>query len=179
MRLFAALFGAILILLPATPADAAAAGRVFALRATVGVDITTPASVSLGATFPGATLTGQLGVVAVRDTRGGGAGEQRTWVATVSATSFVTGAGGPEQTIIPAQISYWSGPAVRVTGGGAVVPGQLTSAQAVALDVTRQAFSKVSGSGNSTVEWNPTIRIAVPNTATTGTYLGTITHSAA
>ncbi|MEV4464116.1 hypothetical protein AB0J51_10855 [Micromonospora echinofusca] len=48
MRLLAALLGAILILVTASPADAAPSGRTVRLARTVGVDITVPASVNLG-----------------------------------------------------------------------------------------------------------------------------------
>ncbi|MCX4389125.1 hypothetical protein OG777_19635 [Micromonospora peucetia] len=44
MRLLAALLGAILILLTASPADAAPSGRTVRLARTVGVDLTVPAS---------------------------------------------------------------------------------------------------------------------------------------
>ncbi|MBM0275656.1 hypothetical protein [Micromonospora tarensis] len=48
------------------------------------------------------------------------------WVATVSATAFTTGGGGAQRTISNGQVSYWSGPVVRSTGGGTLVPGQPT-----------------------------------------------------
>ncbi|MFY1689210.1 hypothetical protein [Plantactinospora sp. WMMB782] len=151
--------------------------RTVQLALTVGVDITVPASVNLGTGFVGGVLTGQLGTVEVRDRRG--QVNPNTWVATVSASVFVTGAGGPQRTIANGQVSYWSGPAVRSTGGGTLVPGQLTAAQAVQLNVTRQAFRKTAGNGNNTVSWRPTIRIAIPSGIVAGTYTGTITHSVA
>ncbi|MGK5672462.1 hypothetical protein ACSNOB_06420 [Micromonospora sp. URMC 106] len=177
MRLLAALLGAILILVTASPADAAPSGRAVRLARTVGVDITVPAAVNLGAGFVGGTLTGQLGVVEVRDSRG--PVNPNSWVATVSATVFVTGAGGPQRTIAPGRISYWSGPAVSSAGGGTLVPGQPTSAQAVTLDVPREAFRKSTGTGSNEVSWRPTIRIAIPADVVRGAYRGTITHSVA
>ncbi|MGW4500133.1 hypothetical protein ACWENR_16160 [Micromonospora sp. NPDC004336] len=177
MRLLAALLGAILILVTASPADAAPSTRAARLARTVGVDITVPASVNLGSGFTGGTLTGQLGTVEVRDSRG--PINPNAWVATVSTTVFVTGGGGPQRTIGADRVSYWSGPAVRSTGGGTLVPGQPTSAQAVTLDVTREAFRKTSGNGNNTVAWAPTLRIAVPTGIVGGTYRGVVTHSVA
>lgn len=178
MRLLAALFGAFLILVTASPADAAPrAPRTVQLSRTVGVDITVPAAVSLGSGIPGSNLTGQVGVVEVRDVRG--PVNPNVWVATVSATVFVTGAGGAQRTIPPGRISYWSGPAVRSTGGGTLVPGQPTQAQAVTLDLPREAFRKTAGNGNNEVRWVPTIRVAIPAGIVAGTYRGTITHSVA
>ncbi|MEU6078046.1 hypothetical protein [Micromonospora sp. NPDC047074] len=177
MRLLAALLGAILILVTASPADAAPAARTVRLARTVGVDITVPASVGLGSGLAGGILAGQLGTVEVRDSRG--PVNPNAWVATVSATVFVTGAGGPQRTIANGQVSYWSGPAVRSTGGGVLVPGQLTAVQAVTLGAAREAFRKTGGNGNNTVAWVPTVRIAIPVEVVGGTYRGTITHSVA
>ncbi|MDO3703749.1 hypothetical protein Q3W71_18955 [Micromonospora sp. C28SCA-DRY-2] len=178
MRLLAALFGAFLILVTPAPADAAPpAPRTIQLSRTVGVDITVPAAVSLGGGVTGGTLTRQLGPVEVRDSRG--PVNPNVWVATVSATVFVTGAGGAQRTISNGRISYWSGPAVRSTGGGTLVPGQSTAAQAVTLGVPREAFRKTAGNGNNTVAWTPTVRIAIPTDVVAGSYRGTITHSVA
>ncbi|MEU4771495.1 hypothetical protein [Micromonospora sp. NPDC023644] len=177
MRLLAALLGAILILVTASPADAASTGRAVRLSRTVGVDITVPTSANLGAGFVGGALTAQLGTVEVRDSRG--QVNPNTWVATVSATAFVAGAGGPQRTIANSRVSYWSGSAVRSTGGGTLVPGQPTSAQAATLGVTREAFRKTAGNGNNTVAWVPTIRVAIPSDIVAGTYRGTIVHSVA
>ncbi|WP_158554080.1 hypothetical protein [Micromonospora deserti] len=51
MRLVAALMGAILILLTASPADAAPASRTVRLAVTEGADITAPAAADLGPGF--------------------------------------------------------------------------------------------------------------------------------
>ncbi|MFC8849445.1 MULTISPECIES: hypothetical protein [unclassified Micromonospora] len=177
MRLVAALLGVFLTLVTAAPVDAASSARTAPLPQTVGVDITVPAAVNLGVGFAGGTLTGSLGVVEVTDKRG--PVNPNTWVATVSASIFVTGAGGVNQTIDAGSVFYWSGPVVRSTGGGVLVPGQLTAAQAVALDVTREAFRKISGSGNNNVSWAPTVRVVIPANVVAGTYTGTVTHSVA
>ncbi|MFI6261218.1 hypothetical protein [Micromonospora sp. NPDC051006] len=151
--------------------------RTFQVALTPGVDITVPASVNLGAGAVGGTLTGQLGSVEVTDFRG--PINPNTWVATVSATVFTAGPGGAQRTIARDRISYWSGPATRSTGGGTLVPGQPTSAQAVTLAVTREAFRKTAGSGNNAVRWAPAIRVTIPTGIVAGTYRGTITHSVA
>ncbi|TYC01016.1 hypothetical protein FXF53_12495 [Micromonospora sp. WP24] len=177
MRLLAALLGVIIILISPAPADAAPALRTFQVALTPGVDITVPAVVNLGAGLVGGTLTGQLGRVEVTDFRG--PVNPNTWVATVSATLFTTGPGGAQRTITRDRISYWSGPAVRSTGGGTVVPGQPTAAQAVTLAATREAFRKTGGNGNNTVAWVPSVRVAIPTGIVAGTYRGTITHSVA
>ncbi|MEU4644245.1 hypothetical protein [Micromonospora sp. NPDC023814] len=52
MRLLAALLGAILILVTASPADAAPSARVVRLPLTVGVDIAVPAAIYLGTGVP-------------------------------------------------------------------------------------------------------------------------------
>ncbi|MEH0982787.1 hypothetical protein [Micromonospora sp. CPCC 205556] len=177
MRLVAALLGAFLILVTAPPAHAAPAARTLRLSLTAGVDITVPAAVNLGTGFTGGTLTGSLGIVEVRDSRG--PVNPNTWVATVSASVFVAGGGGALRTIAPGQLSYWSGPTVRSTGGGVLAPGQLSSTQAVTLNVAREAFRKSSGNGNNEVRWTPNIRVAIPSNVVAGTYTGTVTHSVA
>jgi hypothetical protein len=143
---------------------------------TANLDITAPPAVNLGSTFAGGTLTGQVGPVTVVDQR---AALTATWTATVSSTAFTTGGGGPEETINPGLVSYWSGPATATTGTGTFVPGQATAAQAVSLSLPRTAFSKTSGSGNNSATWNPTIQIQIPDTAVAGTYTAVITHSVA
>ncbi|MEV1153891.1 hypothetical protein AB0J27_00575 [Micromonospora chokoriensis] len=167
----------IITLFPVSVEAAPTAPRTVELARTVGVDISVPASVSLGSGFVGSSLTGQFGPVEVRDSRG--PVNPNTWVSAVSATVFITGAGGAQRTISNGQVFYSSGPAVRSTGGGILVPGQLTVAQAVSLSTTREAFRKTSGNGNNTVVWVPTIRVAVPTSVIAGTYRGVITHSVA
>ncbi|MEU5949841.1 hypothetical protein ABZ793_30410 [Micromonospora sp. NPDC047465] len=121
MRLLAALLGAILILVTASPADAAPSGRTVRLARTAGVDITVPPAVNLGVGFIGGTLTGQLGVVEVRDSRGpvklalAGGWTKRTATGTVSFGA------------VPAAASAVDGSDEVLTGG------LVTSALVVAL----------------------------------------------
>ncbi|MBQ1072382.1 hypothetical protein KBX06_04255 [Micromonospora sp. C31] len=140
------------------------------------LDITAPPAVNLGATFADGVIEGNIGPVQVVDQR---AALTATWVATVTTTAFTTGAGAPEETIVPSLVEYWSGPATATTGTGTFVPGQLTAAERVTLNLPRTAFSKTSGSGNNSATWSPTLRVNVPATAVTGTYTATVTHSVA
>ncbi|SDN41780.1 hypothetical protein SAMN05444921_126103 [Streptomyces wuyuanensis] len=138
--------------------------------------ITVPAAVNLGSTFPGSSISRQLGEVRVSDKRGG---QNTVWTATVAATDFTTPGGGPARQIPRSRFSYWSGQATTTAGSGTRVPGQATSAQAQSLGGPRTAFSKTSGNGNNTTAWRPTLIVAVPTTAVGGAYTGTITHSVA
>ncbi len=158
----------------AAPVTSQDVGRV--VRQPGTLSITVPAAVSLGSTFPGSSLSRQLGEVRVRDRRGG---QDAVWTTTVSATDFTTPGGGPARLISRSQISYWSGQATSTSGSGTRVPGQATSAQAQSLSVPRTAFRKTSGNGNNDTRWRPTLIAAVPATAVGGTYTGTITHSVA
>ncbi|MFF3864338.1 hypothetical protein [Micromonospora sp. NPDC001898] len=177
MRVFSAVLGPLLLLGGVPPIGQAVGHRAAVLARVEGVDIAVPASVSFGSGFVGGTLTKSLGTVEVDDFRG--PVNPNTWIVTVTATAFVTGAGGAGRTIANGQVSYWSGPVVKSTGGGTLVPGQATSAQAVTLGVPRRAFSKTSGNGNNKVSWAPTLRIAIPSGVVAGTYVGTVTHSVA
>ncbi|GLY95411.1 ice-binding family protein [Actinoplanes sp. NBRC 103695] len=142
------------------------------------LDISAPASASLGASVPGGTITGQLGAVTVTDTRFPAVAG---WVATVVCTDFRTGAGVPTQTIQAERIDYWSGPFTASSGTGTFTPGQLNTAAASRLDNTAslQAFAHVSGTGSNTLTWNPTLVIHVPLANQSGGYTGTVTHSVA
>jgi hypothetical protein len=136
----------------------------------------TVATSNLGSAFPSQRLTGQMGNITVSDQR---AALTATWVAQVVSTAFTTGGGSAEEIIQPNVVDYWSGPAVSTTGTGTFVPGQLTSAQAVSLNLPRTAFSKTSGSGDNSATWNPTLEIGIPGDSVGGLYQGTVTHSVA
>lgn len=99
--------------------------------------------------------------------------------ASVSTTTFTTGAGAPSQTIPTSAISYWSGPTTSTTGLQTAVPGQVDAAHAVSLSAGAPAFSSSGLVLTITTTWNPTIVIAIPAAAVAGTYTGTITHSVA
>jgi hypothetical protein len=156
---------ALMIVFTPTPAGAAAA-------------ITAPASKNLGSVATGtSTVSAQLGTVTV--TASGLVAP--SFVATVSASVFTTGAGGTNQTIGKASIFYWSGPAVpactSLLGGG--TPGQVDAAHAQDLSVPRTAFSGTGLALSISCAWNPTIVVHIPAAAVAGGYSGTITHSVA
>jgi hypothetical protein len=162
---------------PAVPVAKIAVGYLASLAAPVGsLSITVPAGRNYGAGFVGGVVGGELGTVMVSDSR---PVNPNTWVVRVSSTSFTTGAGLPAQTITNNRVSYWSGTATSSSGGGNLVPGQPTSAQAQTLDIPRTAFSKTSGNQDNTVAWSPRLSIMIPTGATSGTYTGRITHSVA
>jgi hypothetical protein len=166
------------VLAVAAPAAAAPSGDTLVTFtiSTANLDVAVSPSVNLGATFAGSTITGVLGNVTVTDSR---SALTATWVTTVSSTAFTTGAGSGEETILPNLVEYWSGSAISTTGTGTFVPGQLTVAEAVTLNLPRTAFSTTSGSGNNSATWNPSLRITIPPSAVGGAYTGVITHSVA
>lgn len=159
-----------------TPADAATQGDTTTVFTTTAgsLSITVPASASIGSGPAGSSLSAQLGAVQVVDNRALLTG---SWTTTVSSTAFVTGGSTAAETVSNGSVSYWSGPATASSGVGSRTPGQLTAANAQDLSASRTAFSKVTGAGNNSTTWNPTLIIAVPSAAVAGTYTGTITHS--
>ncbi|GGO74721.1 hypothetical protein GCM10012289_48060 [Nonomuraea cavernae] len=151
----------------------------FAVSSGDGLTITVPnGPVSIGGAAPGGLISGPIGTVTVDDTR---AALSATWTATVSATSFTTGGGTPAETVPASSVFYWSGPATSISGApaAAFVPGQPNAASRQSLNNPRTAFSKVSGSGNNSASWAPTIEVDVPAQAVAGTYTGTVNHSVA
>jgi hypothetical protein len=161
---------------PAVTAPSAEGALARTALAAGTLSITVSSATDLGAGFPGASLSGQLGSVRVSDTR---VELNTVWTATVTATDFTTPGGGPARTISNSRMSYWSGPATLTLGLGTRVSGQPTSAQAQSLDVPRTAFAKTSGSGINDTTWQPTLVMAIPATAVGGMYHGTVTHSVA
>jgi len=108
-------------------------------------------------------------------------GASATWAASVSSTTFSTGGGSAPETIGVERVSYWSGPPTDTRGLAlnACTPGQALAAQAETLDQTRTAFRCTGTSllAGTSLSWNPTIAISLPDTAVAGSYTGTITHS--
>ncbi|WP_031161335.1 hypothetical protein [Streptosporangium roseum] len=165
---------------PAATASRATASRAAAM-ATVAwradpLEITVPASASLGSGVVGSTISASLGTVTVVDSRAG----IPPWTATVSATDFTTGGGSPAQTIAKANVGYWSGPSTASSGGGSRTAGQNTAAQVVSLSAPAIAFRgrKQAGIPSST-SWEPTLVVTIPSLAAAGLYTGVITHSVA
>lgn len=138
--------------------------------------ISAPAAAALGSGAPGGSLSAALGTVTVTDTRGA---LLAAWTATASTTAFTTGSATGPETISPSSVSYASGPATTNTGLGVPVAGQLSTSLAAPMTTSVTAFSKLLGTGNNSTAWNPTVIVAVPAEAVSGSYSGTITHSVA
>jgi hypothetical protein len=138
--------------------------------------VSVPSSAALGSGLPGSSISGQLGSVTVTDSR---ALLNAHWTASVTSTSFTTGAGTAAETIPTSAVSYWSGNASSTTGLGTFTPGQTTAGDKQTLDASRTAHGLATGTGNNSATWNPTLVIAIPNSAVNGTYTGTVTHSIA
>jgi large repetitive protein len=132
---------------------------------------TAPASTALGAAPPGGTITNSLGTIQVTDSRGFGA----DWTSTVSATDFTTGGGSPAETIPAGDATYTITGLATATG-----PATFTPVSTVNLSGTPQAvISATNVDGNTSVTWNPVIKVTVPAGAIGGAYTATITHSVA
>ena len=131
--------------------------------------ITAPATASLGSAAPGGTVSAGLGTVQVTDDRGFGA----SWTATVSASSFATGAGTPAETIPAADAQYVIDALSTATG-----PATFTPAPTTQLSASPQPVVNATNvAGNTTVTWDPTIKVTIPGSAVAGAYTATITHS--
>ncbi|WP_247662962.1 hypothetical protein [Micromonospora sp. U21] len=146
------------------------------------MDIDAPTAATIGGAggAPGTTITGQLGDVAVSDTRATGA--DASWTASVISTDFTTGTATATETVLATQIDYWSGTAtVGPAGTGTFTPGQANAGAAAALDNTTAltVFTHTGGTGVNSVSWNPTLDVNVPAANQSGTYAGTVTHSVA
>ncbi|HVV37757.1 MAG TPA: hypothetical protein VHC63_14195 [Acidimicrobiales bacterium] len=163
----------------ASPAYAATSGdttTTFTLTAG-SLAITAPASANLGSVATGsASTSAQLGAITISDGRGALLG---SWTGSVSSTDFTTGGATANETISKSVIDYWSGAATASSGVGTFTPGQLLSANKVALSASRTAFSATVVVGNNSVTWNPTLIVNVPAAAVAGDYTGTVTHSVA
>jgi hypothetical protein len=133
------------------------------------LSMTAPASAVLGSGPPGATVGSSLGTVQVTDGRGFGA----DWSATVSASDFVTGSGGPFE-IIPVGDARYAISALSTATGPA------TFGFAPEVDLSQNPQDVVNATnvdGDTAVTWSPVIQVAVPEGAIGGTYSATIVHS--
>ncbi|WP_055482308.1 hypothetical protein [Sphaerimonospora mesophila] len=156
---------AALTVMNVAPANAEDTTTTFTVTAGA-LSIAVPAAVTIGSGAPGTTITGQLGTVTVTDLRGA---NPAAWTATVSATDFAA-TGVPA---IPASaVTYTPGDATSTVGDGTFTPG--TAGPLSTTPIT--AFSHTAGTGSNAAGWNPTLAMAVPNTATAVDYTGTVTH---
>jgi hypothetical protein len=139
----------------------------FTVGTTGNLTINVPDAAPLGSANPGTTSPATpIGTVTVTDTR---SAVDASWTTTASATDLTTTGG----TIPAADITY--DPRTVTVNFGSVTP----AGSIITLLNTPQPVVSVTGSGNNTVSWNPTLSIAVPAGAVTGVYNGTLTHSVA
>lgn len=157
-----------LVLAAAQPANAADTTVTFTVSSG-DLTISAPATSDLGTGAPGTTISDTLGNVTVDDLRGD---NPATWAATVSSTDF-TSPGVPD---IPASaVTYTPNAQVSHVGDGVFTAGTVGTLSAT----PRPAYSHTAGTGSNQLVWNPTLAVAVPNTATAAVYTGTVTHSVA
>lgn len=141
------------------------------------IAVTDEAMLADDAPVTSGVLRAALGTVEVIDERQGG---DRPWTVTVACIDFVTGSGSPAETIPCSQVRYASGDATAVEGDpSTLVPGQPSGAPPVDLGSPRVVFSGEGGTGRVRVTWSPTVEVLLPQTAVSGEYRGTITHSVA
>ncbi len=140
------------------------------------LSITVPESADLLNVVPGGDVSGALGTVTVSDGR---ASADATWDAVVRSTEFQTGGGTAQETVLPAEVDYWSGPATSTTGTGTFTPGQATTADRAPMDAqdALEVFTHGGGTGNNTAAWNPTLQVNAPLDSIAGIYIGTVTNS--
>jgi hypothetical protein len=162
---------------PPTPNGNTATTFIIGASGTLQISAPTTANLSNGVVTPvtpGGTVVGSLGTVTVTDLRSlTGA----SWTASVSSTAFTTGGATGPETIPAADLAY-NPTATLVSTFGTY--GSLTGIPLAALSNAAAATVDATGAnGDNQATWNPVITVSVPDTAVTGTYAGTITHSVA
>jgi hypothetical protein len=130
--------------------------------------MTAPGIANLGSGAPGTTISAPLGSVTVTDNR---ALFSASWTATASSTDFVTGGGGPGNTIPASDANYDPG-AITHTGTITTTPTDITLANS-----PQTVVAGTAGSGDNSASWNPTISVAIPASAVGGTYTATLVQS--
>jgi hypothetical protein len=111
------------------------------------------------------TLT--LGTITVTDTRRA-IGALGSWVTSASSTDLISGT----DSLTATTFGYSSGLFVK-SGGTAL----MTENTRVSMDSATAVATTTSVTGNHIITWTPTMTIPVPASKTSGTYLGTLTHS--
>lgn len=92
-----------------------------------------------------------------------------SWTVTAAETDFTSGA-----STIPATDAGYDPGSITTTG--------TITATGTPVTLTNSAQTVVTGSagvGDNTATWNPTVSVAVPASAVSGTYTGTLTQSVA
>ncbi len=128
--------------------------------------INTPSAMDFGTAIGAMTVTAEMGIVTVTDTRGAGNG----WTASVISTAL-TPATGP--TIAASLIGYKAGSIVHTNISSSVAHDQTN------LEGVVDVVTAIASSWPNTATWTPSISISVPVGLASGTYVGTITHSVA
>ena len=136
--------------------------------------MTAPSALGLSSNVPGATATGTLTPNVVIDNRGA---DPASWTATVFETDFTAPnntLGGPAYTIPGSDTSYTplnETSSTNITLTPTTVPTTVMSSTVPATDMA------ALGTGSNTASWDATIAVAIPSTAVTGSYTGTLTQS--
>jgi hypothetical protein len=132
------------------------------------LSISVPTATNLGSGAPGTTITGALGAVTVTDDR---AALNASWTATAASTDWTTGGGTSPETIPATDVTYNPG-AVTTTGTVTATPSQITLSGTAQTVVAATAVI-----GDNTASWDPSLAVAVPAAAVSGTYTATLSHS--
>ncbi|GAA2128742.1 hypothetical protein [Nocardioides bigeumensis] len=155
---------------PAATADQTAISQASITLVGGGLSITAPAdagSIASRSNEVGAiTVSGQLGLVQVTDSRGAPPGSG--WTATAISTAF-TPPSGPA--IGAASVGYTVG-TIDKTGTATYAANDPVNLTGVSPVVTATGVT-----GDNSASWNPTISIAIGAGMAAGVYAGSITHS--
>ena len=148
----------------------------FSVTTTGTLDLTVPDStVSLDTgVAPGQTASGLLGDVVVADNRDL---DGATWTVSASDTDFKTGSGTGNSLILADLATYITNTVTSPTAGSAAAIAPYDTGGPLSSTTPADVVSEAGFNGANDATWDPTISIAVPSTASTGTYSGTITHS--
>lgn len=168
-RIVILMVGAVAVLVTnAPPARASGTNATFTLTAG-SLMITAPSSVDLGSGPPSSPIVGSLGTVTVTDARRANPSD---WTATVSSTGFTS---STSATVPASAVTYTPGATTATSGNGVFTPGPTAALSATPVIVYSHAF----GTGINTCSWNPSLSVAVPGTAPTVIYGGTVIHQVA
>jgi hypothetical protein len=125
-----------------------------------------PVNLGSASAAGGGTITGQLGLVEVVDTRSSAVGGG--WVVSIGSTDFTS----PFGSSIPAgAIGYSVGAVTKI--------GTVTYESNNPTNLTQEspALTASDISGGVSATWNPTIKVTIPSQTLSGVYSAVITHS--
>ncbi|MFD5437977.1 hypothetical protein ACFWJ4_38225 [Kitasatospora sp. NPDC127067] len=130
------------------------------------LSMSVPVGAALGSGAPGTQISSPIGPVTVTDNR---ALLSASWTVTASETDFTNGS-----STLPATSAAYTVGTVTTTGTITVTPTNVTLSNSPQVVVTGSA-----GVEDNTASWDPTVSVALPAGAISGTYTGTLTHSVA